>query len=113
MPYISTMTNQAISAQTEVLLKEQLGEAIALIPGKSESWLMLSFQEKTPLYFRGEACPCVYAEVKLFGSAGDAVYDSLTARLTQLYADALAVPPENIYVKYEEVSHWGWNGRNF
>ena len=34
-------------------------------------------------------------------------------RICALLEDHLSVRPENIYIKYEETSHWGWNGSNF
>jgi phenylpyruvate tautomerase PptA (4-oxalocrotonate tautomerase family) len=52
-------------------------------------------------------------EVKLFGGASGAAYDALTAALTDSVSDILGVGKERIYVKYEESSHWGWNGSNF
>ena len=41
MPYIQTMTNVGISGKKEQTIKQRMGEAIELIPGKTESWLML------------------------------------------------------------------------
>lgn len=38
MPCIRTTTNVKISPEMEKTLKEQLGEAVGLIPGKSERW---------------------------------------------------------------------------
>jgi len=113
MPFIATTTNLKISPETEQLLKQKLGQAIALIPGKTEDWLMLSFQAEMPMYFQGNAAPALYADVRLFGSANPQNYNKMTAELTKIYAEALDILPSRIYVTYAEVSHWGWNGRNF
>lgn len=37
----------------------------------------------------------------------------MTEALTKILTEALSVPADRIYVRYEEVSHWGWNGSNF
>ncbi|MFR5773050.1 MAG: hypothetical protein ACLUE7_07155 [Lachnospirales bacterium] len=39
MPFINVKTNVKISKENEVAIKTMLGEAIALIPGKSENHL--------------------------------------------------------------------------
>jgi hypothetical protein len=44
MPYINTKLSTSLSKEKETALKEQFGKAIALIPGKSESWLMLGLR---------------------------------------------------------------------
>lgn len=52
MPFINVKTNVKISKENEVAIKTMLGEAIALIPGKSEKSLMLSMEESR-MWFRG------------------------------------------------------------
>ena len=53
MPFINTRTSAEISKEQEILLKEKMGKAISLI-GKSESWLMLNFEDNCRLYFKGD-----------------------------------------------------------
>lgn len=114
MPFIHTKTNIPIPPEKEQALKVRLGEAIALIPGKSENWLMLGFEENCTLYFKGDKeRPLAFVEVKIFGSAPDSAYDRLTAAITSILQDELGITPDGIYVKYEPVEHWGWNGSNF
>lgn len=112
MPYIVTRTNTAISGRKEQNLKERMGEAISLIPGKSEDWLMLSFHDNQSMYFKGSDDPCAVCEVKLYGSAGDAEYAKLTETLTDILYEELEIPSERVYVVYEEIGCWGWNGGN-
>ena len=40
MPFIKVMTNESVSKENKALIKTALGQAIALIPGKSEDWLL-------------------------------------------------------------------------
>ncbi|MBQ1659869.1 MAG: hypothetical protein II059_08520 [Clostridia bacterium] len=112
MPFISTKTNVSISKEQETVLKTEFGKAISLI-GKSEAWLMLSFDDECKMYFKGSEAPCAIAEVKLYGRANSSAYDALTASLTKILADTLSVSPDRIYVKYEEVQYWGLAGSNF
>lgn len=114
MPYISTKTNVAISKVKEVIIKEKLGKAIELIPGKSENWLMCAFDAEQSLYFKGDGdCNIAFIEVKVFGKSTSEAYAALTKKITEIVSEELSIAADKIYVKYEEVSVWGWNGVNF
>lgn len=114
MPYIRTTVSKELTEQNKENLKTKLGQAIALIPGKSEAWLMLAFEDKINMYFKGDGSQdYAYLEVSLFGSTSDAAYDRLTAALSEIINEELGIDRANIYIKYEEAEHWGWNGSNF
>lgn len=114
MPFIDSKVSVSISKEQEVALKERLGEAISIIPGKSESWLMTGFEDNYHLYFRGDnSKPCAFVEVKVFGSENPSAFDRLTAEITRIFGDVLDIDADHIYIKYEAVNNWGWNGGNF
>ncbi len=114
MPFIHTRVNRPISKEKENLLAKAFGEAIQLIPGKSESWLMLQFEENCRLWFRGDEKEALaFVKVQVFGKSSADAYDALTGRLCELIEQHLAIPQDHIYISYEENSHWGWNGSNF
>ena len=114
MPYIRTTVSKEMTQENIENIKSKLGEAIALIPGKTESWLMLAFEDKINMYFKGDCSEeYAYIEVSLFGTTSDAAYDRLTAAISEIINEELNINRENIYIKYEETNHWGWNGVNF
>ncbi len=114
MPYIGTKTTAAISPEKEKILKAKFGKAIECIPGKNESWLMLSFEDNARIWFKGDdSAPSAWVEVKIFGAADKEYYDKMTAAICKILNDELGVPSDRVYVKYEEVYNWGWNGGNF
>lgn len=114
MPYINTKTTVSISQEKEEAIKKKLGKAIELIPGKSESWLMVSFDGNSVMYFKGSnEKPLAFVDVKIFGKASADAYSKLTRAITDILKDELCISPDGIYVKYEEVLTWGWNGSNF
>jgi phenylpyruvate tautomerase PptA (4-oxalocrotonate tautomerase family) len=114
MPYISTKSNVVISKEKEIIIKEKLGKAIELIPGKSESWLMCAFDGEQSLYFKGDGdCNIAFIEVKIFGKSTKEAYAALTGKITEIVSEELNISSDKIYVKYEEVTVWGWNGVNF
>ncbi len=112
MPYISVRTNVSVSPEQEKTLKTKLGEGIALL-GKSEAWLMVEVGDNCRLWFKGDNAPAAVVEVKLLGKASRADYEKLTGAVCALLQKELAVNSSRVFVKYEEVEHWGWNGGMF
>ena len=114
MPYISTKTNKILSKENETRLTDAYGKAIELLPGKTEKWLMLSFEGGVSMAFHGDAeSDMAFVTVALVGKAPREAYEALTARVCELLGEELGIAPDMIYVKYEEAEHWGWNNINF
>lgn len=114
MPFINSKISVKLTEEQEKKIKDRLGKAIALIPGKTESWLMVGFEDDYKLYFKGEACEkVVFVEVSIFGSASQTALNSLTVEICDIYNEELGVPKDKIYIKYSETPNWGWNGSNF
>lgn len=113
MPYINSKISTPLSKEQEIQIKEQLGKAIELLPGKSESWLMLGFEPETSLYFRGNnSQPTAFVEVSVFGSDNRSAFEKLTKEICRIYGEILGIPADRIYIKYQAVPNWGWNGSN-
>lgn len=114
MPCIQTKVNVEITKEKEEILKSKFGKAIELLPGKSESWLMLSFEDNCRMYFKGTNEPGIaFVNVKIFGKANPSDFDKLTSALTKIIQEELNISPSRIYIQYEESQYWGWNGNNF
>ena len=113
LPFIHTRVNRPISREQEEQLARQYGDAVTLL-GKSENWLMLQFEDKCRLYFKGSGSePLAFVNVKLYGRAGKEAYQRMTGRVTEILGDVLSIPAHGVYVEYEETDHWGWQGSNF
>ena len=54
MPFINSKISVKITREQEETIKSKLGKAISIIPGKSENWLMIGFEDDYKLYFKGE-----------------------------------------------------------
>ena len=114
MPMISTKTSTPITAEQELILKEKLGKAIELLAGKTESWLMLGFEDNCRLWFRGDnSSPLAYVEVSALGKINPADAEKLTAEICRIFKDILGIDGSGVYVKYEETDKWGFDGGNF
>ena len=99
MPFINSKISVALTDAQEQEIKARLGQAITAIPGKSESWLMVGFEPEYKLYFRGSNDPSAVSK--------------LTGESCKIFEDVLGIAPDHVYVKYQAVANWGWNGGNF
>lgn len=114
MPFIGSKVTVKISPEKEERIKKKLGKAIELIPGKSETFLMVGFEDEYKLYLAGEKLEKgAFVEIKVFGRASKEAFDKVTSEVCKIYEEELGIPQNKIYVKYEEVENWGWNGKNF
>ena len=112
MPFINIKTNAPFNKGRELKIKTELGEAISIIPGKSEDWLMIGLDQQI-IYFKGTNEPTAMAEIGIYGSPDKAALDKLTAKVTDILSEQLTVKPNRIYVSYYTTPNWGWNGSNF
>jgi phenylpyruvate tautomerase PptA (4-oxalocrotonate tautomerase family) len=114
VPFINVKTNIEVTKEHKEIVKQKLGKAIELIPGKSEEWLMVAIDDKVSLYFKGKTDkPIAFVEIKIFGSTTEEAYQLTTAQITRILNEELQVAPDQIFIAYSEIEHWGWNGSNF
>ncbi len=113
MPFIQSKVSVPMTGEQKESLKARLGQAVTILPGKSERWLMVGLEDSCDLYFQGSnAEPAAFIEVKVFGRFSDETAEKMTGELCRIYGEELGIPASRIYIKYEEVARWGWNGSN-
>lgn len=110
MPFVNTITNVKITAEKAEILKAKFGKAITLIPGKTESGLMLNFTDESTMYKAGEINPTVFMEVRIFGTTTKEAYQILTQELTKIMGEELGIEPSHVYINFLEFPIWGSNG---
>ncbi len=113
MPYIHVKTNLTVTEGLQSRLTQELGQAIGLLPGKTEQWLMVQINPEQSIWMAGSDAPAAMVEVSIYGTAPQDAYDQLTERITNILYDYLELDPQRVYVKYAECEVWGWNGANF
>lgn len=114
MPYINSTVTVKLSEEKKETIKAKLGEIINEIPGKSEDWLMLGFSDNHTLYFRGEKKEkAAFIEIKIYGSTDRKYKNKVTENICNLLERELSIPKDNIYIAFQEIQDWGWNGALF
>lgn len=111
MPFVKVKTSAAMTDAQEVCLKEAFGEAIALVPGKSEEYLLLEFESDAHLWIRGHRDePAAYIEAAIFGNEGHAGYAAFTQAVTATLGEVLEIAPANVFIKFEDITGWSTAG---
>ena len=114
MPYIHSKVSIETTPEQRQELKTRLGQAIAVIPGKSESWLMVNLEDNQEMYFRGENKEAAaFINVNIYGSPDPEAFQKMTEEITKIYNEVLGIRPDHMYIKYDAGTDWGWNGNNF
>ncbi|MDO4539401.1 MAG: phenylpyruvate tautomerase MIF-related protein [Coriobacteriales bacterium] len=112
IPFVVVRVNMAITTEQELELKTRLGQAIGLVPGKSEEHLLVGIEDKCRLFLVGDGqTPLVYLEVSVFGNEAHAGYAAFTKAATQSLQDVGGIVPDHVYLRFSDVAAWGVSGR--
>lgn len=113
MPFIDAKISMTLSQEQKDSLKTKFGKAVAIIH-KPESYLMVGIQDNYSLYMGGKNLPKgAFISVSLFGQASSSDYSKMTAELCKIMEEELGIPGNCVYVTYQGIDNWGWNGQNF
>lgn len=114
MPYIKTRVSVSLTENQSETLKSELGKIIEIIPGKTESWLMVDLEDNCRLYFKGnQEAATAYVKVEVFGQVEREYCEKMTEAICNLLSQELQISPDRTYITYEGIKDWGWNGINF
>lgn len=113
MPFINSKVTVKMTEEKKESIKSRLGEAVASTIEKSENWLMVGFEDSYDLYFQGNRSEeSAFIEVSIYGKASSSAFNALTRVICDIFESELSIPKNRIYVKYQEIPDWGWNGSN-
>lgn len=114
MPFIMSKVNVPVDAAQEVKLKSRLGKAIELLPGLSEKYLLAGFESDCRFYLRGDKNQSVaYVEVSVFGNEQHIGCEDFSLAVAKIFAEVLNIPPQNVYIKFNDIAAWSVGGMFF
>ena len=107
MPFIDVKASCEITSEQEQRLKVGLGEAISLIPGKSEGSLMLRFTGGCHMWFAGKQDgPIVMADIAIYGAAAPGSFSSFGSQAVSLIKEVLGA--KQVYIRLAQTTDWAW-----
>ncbi len=109
MPFINIYTSAKTVNKEELL--EEISVLISSLTNKSKRFVMAKINDNSKMFFDGNN-PCCLVEIKSIGAIDSS---KMTQPICDLIFDKIGVPPNRIYIHFEDVpaSMWGWNGRTF
>lgn len=113
MPFIDSKITVKMSDSQKEQLKSKLGRAISILH-KPESFLMVGINDGYDLFMGGEKLDKgAFVSVSLLGNASSSDYDKMTGEICKIFEEIAQIPGQSVYVTYQGIGDWGWNGRNF
>lgn len=113
MPFIDSKLTVSVTEEQKEKIKSEFGKAITTLH-KTETYLMVGIEDDYDLWFAGNKLDKgAYVSVSLFGSTSASDYDTMTAKICEIYERELGIPGNAVYVTYHPITDWGWNGQNF
>jgi phenylpyruvate tautomerase len=114
MPFLQIQTNVEVKPEQQTSLLENASRTVAHALGKSESYVMVSLQAKTPMCFAGTVQPTAVLVLESINLPTDST-PALSQDLCLFIEDALKIPKDRVYIRFVNVERWswGWNGRTF
>ncbi len=113
MPFIDCKITEKLTDDKKEKIKSALGRSISILH-KPESYLMVGISDGYDLFFSGKKLlKGAYVGIKLFGKLSSADCEKMTAAVCDILSAELGIDGSAIYVTYQGIDDWGWNGGNF
>jgi phenylpyruvate tautomerase PptA (4-oxalocrotonate tautomerase family) len=112
MPFIR-LTTTAAPEKLQALLPT-LSKIAAQAIGKPEQYVMAAAHTQAML-MSGKPGPAALVEVRSIGGLGPDVNQQIARKVCDLLEQALAIPPERVFLNFTDVApeNWGWRGETF
>lgn len=113
MPFIDCKLTKKLDEKTKENIKSELGKAISVMR-KGENYLMVGICDGYGLWFGGSKLENgAMVEIKVFGNVNSAESEKMTSAVCDVLARNAGVAGKHVYVTYQGIKDWGWNGGNF
>lgn len=116
MPLIQVDTSCDLSdADKRAALLKTLSALTAEGIGKPEQYVMACVHDNVAMTMAGQPGPTALVAIRSIGGLGKSVNQVLAARVSEALEKELAIPPDRIYLTFEELTavNWAWNGQTF
>jgi phenylpyruvate tautomerase len=116
MPLIQLDTSCSLP---DINRKESLAKMLSHLAseasGKPEQYVMACIHDGLTMTMSGSTGSCALVTVKAIGGLSKAVNQTFASKISQMLQKELSVPPNRIYITFEELdsNHWAWNGKTF
>ena len=114
MPLLKLETTVTLSDNQRQQLLASLSKIVAETIGKPEQYVMVTIGPAAIL-MSGKPGDAAFVDVRSIGGLNADVNGQLSHKVCAVLTQSLRVPPDRIYLNFNEVEagNWGWNGNTF
>ncbi len=113
MPFIDCKLSKKITDKEKEEIKTKFGQKISLLH-KTESYLMVGIEDGVDLWFAGSRLESgAYVGIKVYGRLSSSDCDKMTGAVCTILSETLGIDGQDVYVTYQGIADWGWDGSNF
>jgi len=111
MPYINIHVTGALCENKRDELKSKLGQIIEILPGKSESGLMVDISDNHTMYYQGNKLDkCAFVDVRLYKQSPFVEKGEFAKALFAALEEIAGVPSNSVYLNFIELENWASRG---
>lgn len=114
MPYIEAKLSIELNDNQKDELQAKLVQAVSSAFSKPNAYIMTNIEDEKSLYMGGKKVEKgAYIEVKALGSVAKLSCQTATKEICDILTNDYGLNGAQIYITYQPVDMWGWNGSIF
>ena len=111
MPYIRLSITKKLTEEQQSELVNGLGEAIAVIPGKDHTGLMVDMEDGKTMFMAGvKQENLVFADVRYYSNFTHQIKKDFTIAVFDVFTRVLGTEKEKMFLTINEYNNWGGFG---
>ena len=114
MPFVQAKLTVKLNESQKESLHSKIEKIIMKDLSKPLNYIMVGIEDNYCLYLAGKKLSSgAMISIQHYGGASERAYDQITAKLSSVLKDELNIDPAGIYITYQRIDNWGFNGSNF
>lgn len=114
MPFVQARISKDLSDSEKTALQKELTAIIKDELHKPAGFIMTGIEAGYDLWLGDNKLDNgAMISVQQFGSANRDAYNAITKRICDYLNTSLGTPSDKVYVTFQSINEWGWNGQLF
>ena len=114
MPFVQAKISKKLSDSERSSLQKELTTIIQDELNKPAGFIMTGIEDGYNLWLGNSRLDNgAMISVQQFGSANRDAYNAITQRICDYLKNSLGTPSDKVYVTFQSINEWGWNGQLF
>ena len=114
MPFVQARISKDLSDSEKTALQKELTAIVKDELHKPAGFIMVGIEAGYNLWLGENRLENgAMISVQQFGSANRDAYNAITQRICDCLKKNLGTPSDKVYVTFQSINEWGWNGQLF